>query len=383
MRSIGLGLLLLVAAGSAAAQEAARRDEFDRRDTNNDGRLTQAEYGGHAGNFEAMDCDKNGTLSEREFVDRYNCNDPRRAAAPQDAFAALDRDGNGLIARSEWRGSAEDFNRLDRDGDGVSRREYENPPAAGSAQARFQDLDEDNDGVVSRREWRHETVAFHRADRNADGVITTREYSNLPDATPEEARFDRADANGNGVLERREWSGAEGLERSDRNNDGVITLQEYLNPPPATYRDAFFEEMDHNEDGLLSRWEWHGEPAAFDRRDRNDDGLVTTWEFSHPQPGESTSDVRFRELDRDHDGLIEHSEWTGDWESFLVLDENRDGSVGLHEYLRTRPLDRRFALLDHDRSGTLSKEEWHGDPALFARLDRDRNGRLSRNEFPN
>ena len=112
-------------------------------------------------------------------------------------------------------------------------------------------------------------------------------------------------------------------------------------------------------------------------------GLWTNACCSHPQPGESTSDVRFRELDRDHDGLIEHSEWTGDWESFLVLDENRDGSVGLYEYLRTRPLDRRFALLDHDRSGTLSKEEWHGDPALFTRLDRDRNGRLSRNEFPN
>ena len=68
---LAFGLLLLVAAGSATAQEAARREEFDKRDTNNDGRLTQAEYGGHAGNFEAMDCDKNGTLSEREFVDRY------------------------------------------------------------------------------------------------------------------------------------------------------------------------------------------------------------------------------------------------------------------------------------------------------------------------
>jgi EF hand len=330
MRQPGLGLILFVLATGAAAQD--HRAEFAQRDANRDGRLTLEEYGGHAGNYRAMDCDKNDALSEREFVDRYDCKDQR--------------------------------------------------PAAPGPTDRFQALDSNNDGVLSRPEWRHETVAFHRADRNADGILTRQEYGNLPAPTPEEVRFERADDDGDGVLDRREWDGAEQYERMDRNRDGIVTLHEYLNPPPAAIQDVFFEEMDHNEDGLLSRWEWHAEPAAFESRDRNDDGYITAWEFAHPEPGASTSDVRFRQLDRDGDGSISHTEWDGDWESFLVLDQNRDGTVGLYEYLRTRPLDRRFALLDHDRSGTLSREEWHGDPALFARLDRDGNGRLSREEFP-
>jgi Ca2+-binding EF-hand superfamily protein len=330
MRHIGLGLLLLVAATGAGAQDAAHREEFAKRDTNRDGRLTLEEYGGHPGNFRNMDCDKNDRLSEPEFVNRYDCKESR-TPAPPDAFAKLDRN---------------------------------------------------DDGVLSRGEWKHETVAFHRADRNADGLVTRGEYGNLPKPTPEEVRFERADADGDGVLDRREWSGSEQFERVDRNRDGIVTLHEYLNPPPAELRDAFFEEMDHNEDGLLSRWEWHGDPATFEGRDRNDDGYITAWEFAHPEPGASTSDVRFRQLDRDQDGRITHIEWDGDWESFLVLDQNRDGSVGLYEYLRTRPLDRRFALLDHDRNGSLSREEWHGEPSLFDKLDRDRNGRLSRDEYP-
>jgi Ca2+-binding EF-hand superfamily protein len=332
MRHIGLGLLLLVVSTGAAAQDAAHREEFAKRDGNRDGRLTAEEYGGHPGNFRNMDCDKNGTLSEREFVNRYDCKDTQ--------------------------------------------------PAPGRTADRFQGLDGNNDGVLSRSEWRHETVAFHRADRNADGVVTRSEYGNLPAPTPEEVRFERADKDGDGVLDRREWAGSEQFERMDRNRDGIVTLNEYLNPPPAAIRDAFFEEMDHNEDGLLSRWEWHGEPAGFENRDRNDDGYITASEFTHPEPGASSSDVRFRQLDRDGDGSIGHAEWDGDWESFLVLDQNRDGAVGLYEYLRTRPLDRRFALLDHDRNGSLSREEWHGEPSLFDKLDRDRNGRLGRDEFP-
>lgn len=381
MRHIGLGLLLLAAGTGAAAQNPDHRVEFGKRDANRDGRLSLEEYGGHPGNFQAMDCDRNGTLNENEFVNRYNCKEPQ-PSAPPDAFAQLDRNRDGVVARTEWRGTTDEFNRLDRDGNGISRHEFEHPPVPGSAQSRFQALDSNNDGVLSRREWRDETVAFHRADRNADGLITSREYANLPAPTPEEVRFERADTDADGVLDRREWPG-EQFDRADRNKDGVVTLQEFLNPPPAVFRDAFFEEMDHNEDGLLSRWEWHGEPAAFESRDRNDDGFVTAWEFTHPEPGASSSDVRFRQLDRDHDGRISRTEWDGDWESFLLLDENRDGSVGLYEYLRTRPLDRRFALLDHDRNGAVSREEWHGDPALFARLDRDHNGALSRDEFPN
>jgi Ca2+-binding EF-hand superfamily protein len=286
-----IGLLLFSLAATAGAQD--HRAEFAKRDANRDGQLTLEEYGGHPGNFRAMDCDKNDRLNEREFVNRYDCNDARAAAppaAPLDAFAQLDQNRNGLISRDEWRGTGDEFNRLDRDGNGITRTEYERPPAPGSTADRYQTLDSNNDGVLARVEWRHETVAFHRADRNADGIVTRQEYGNLPAPTPEEVRFERADDDGDGVVERREWDGAAQYERMDRNRDGLVTLQEYLNPPPAAFHDAFFEEMDHNEDGVLSRWEWHGDRASFDDRDRNDDGYVTAWEFANP-PAARTSSI--------------------------------------------------------------------------------------------
>ena len=99
-------------------------------------------------------------------------------------------------------------------------------------EGRFQTKDSNNDGVLSRREWRDEEVAFHLADRNGDGLVTLREYTNLPAVTPAESRFDRADTDGDGVLERGEWRETAEFDRADRNRDGAVTLNEYLNQPP-------------------------------------------------------------------------------------------------------------------------------------------------------
>jgi Ca2+-binding EF-hand superfamily protein len=189
----------------------------------------------------------------------------------------------GVITREEWRGAGEDFNRFDRNNDErVTRGEYAQPLDPSSPEGRFQAKDSSNDGFLSRREWTDEEVAFHRADRSSDGLVTLREYLNLPAATPAESRFDRADTDGDGVLDRREWREATGFDQGDRNRDGVVTLHEYLNQPPLDYREARFDEMDHNGDGLLTRYEWHGDRESFEQMDRNDDGVVTSREFTEP-----------------------------------------------------------------------------------------------------
>jgi Ca2+-binding EF-hand superfamily protein len=160
-----------------------------------------------------------------------------------------------------------------------------------------------------------------------------------------------------------------------------VTLHEYLNQPPADYPEARFDDMDHNGDGILTRYEWHADRESFERMDRNDDGVVTSREFIDPGSLGRRRDVRFRELDRNQDGRISRTEWVGDAEAFRLLDQDVNGVVNLSEYESTWALSRRFRLLDHDGTGDLSREEWPGDRVRFARLDRDRNGLVTRDEY--
>jgi Ca2+-binding EF-hand superfamily protein len=183
-------LLLTFAVTGAWAQTASqmehRRQEFSRRDVNRDGRLSFQEYGGHPGNFDAMDCDRNRVLNRTEFTNRYQCGQPSRAdvrPSETDAFLRWDDNRDGVVSTREWQGTVDEFYRLDRNADGrVSRDEWTRADVdprryAGRVGAadRFTELDTNGDGVVSRREWRGSTLTFNRMDFDDDGVISRRE----------------------------------------------------------------------------------------------------------------------------------------------------------------------------------------------------------------
>ena len=420
MRTLTAAAVLAAPALTLAQVSAARAQTFRERDKNHDGVLTLEEYGGHPGNFHAMDANGDGVLSFDEFVNRYregNQNAPAQAPAtpqvttevpltPVDAFATMDRNGNGVIDRGEWRSdlAPASFARLDRNHDGVVTRD-----ALDSAEARFGQMDVNNNGYINRSEWRGETRSFDAVDRNGDNRVTMDEYLSQAGSFGYgtlESRFAQLDRNHNGWLSRGEWRGEPlAFDIVDRNGDNRITLDEYRNQNtdlqgnPSGYgssdREARFARMDRNRDGVVSRYEW-SESIPFSDVDRDRDGVVTLNEYlnarvvyEEPYGGnDQYSQSQFRALDRNGSGYIERREWPYDYAEFDRMDRNGDGRLSMSEYQDTGGMTQQgtydtFRRMDRNGDGVISRREWDGTSQSFSAYDRNGDGVISRDEFLN
>ena len=170
------------------------------------------------------------------------------------------------------------------------------------AQMRFAAMDSNNDGVITRDEWRGSDRAFRNQDWNGDGVLSGHEVRpgarrqswdedwNRDGRVDNEdrdiaQRFRGYDTNGDGRVSAREWPNDPRLYyRLDTNDDGFLTMQEYK----AGYRfDAQggpaygFSNLDRNRDGWITRSEWQMSAAEFDRIDTNHDNRINQNEFEH------------------------------------------------------------------------------------------------------
>ena len=92
----------------------------------------------------------------------------KRSDARQPSLGGMDRNGDGAISRSEWRGSESEFRRQDWNNDGVLSGD-EVAAATSATVADFSTLDQDGNGRVTVQEWRR---AFNRLDNNRDGALT-------------------------------------------------------------------------------------------------------------------------------------------------------------------------------------------------------------------
>lgn len=134
------------------------------------------------------------------------------------------------------------------DSEAVNRNQGANPD-----QTRFEEMDVNNDGVVSRREWRGNQVSFDNQDWNNDGILSGDELepaaargrgrgrgqqvnrgnqgNRANQAARRAERFEDLDVNGNGRIEPREWDGTvAAFNRLDANNDNVIARAEMVGP---------------------------------------------------------------------------------------------------------------------------------------------------------
>ena len=217
---------------------------------------------------------------------------------------------------------------------------------------RFQGMDRNNDGVITREEWRGNQRAFDNHDWNGDGRLSGEE---VRPGAQRNSRWEEADHQAN-------WR--------ERN---------------LSWTRSAFTNLDHNRDNRISPNEWHYDVETFRRVDSNRDNALNLNEFL----GEGVDDVRgtdFDDIDYNNDGWVSKAEWLGGTTEFNRLDRNRDGRLSRFEVVGSTPnltTYNEFQNLDFDRDGRLERSEWHWSNASFNSRDTNRDGVLTAQEFDN
>jgi len=214
------------------------------------------------------------------------------------------------------------------------------------APMRFQGLDTNRDGRISRAEWRGSDQSFRQHDWNGDGMLSgdevrpgaARQWGEDDDfdqtRRPEfrnwtERGFANLDRDRDGRVQRSEWFyDREGFIRADRNHDNVLTRAEFLATDVDADREDRFEYLDVNKNRRIERSEWHASRDAFNWLDRNHDGVLSRTEVV----GENIAEADlFAGLDANSDNLVTPNEWQWSRRSFARQDQNGDGQLTRRE----------------------------------------------------
>jgi EF hand domain-containing protein len=214
---------------------------------------------------------------------------------------------------------------------------------------RFQALDDNKDGRITRDEWDGNERSFRNHDWNGDGVLSGNEVrpgaqrvTELADHDPNRfernlnwsrANFTSLDHNRDGRLAANEWHfDLETFRRVDADRNNSISLQEFLGEGVEDVRDNSFDDMDWNNNGRVERAEWFGGSAEFNRLDVNRDGVLSRYEVVGGQDTSFDTYDQFQNLDYDRNGTLSRAEWHWSNNSFAVRDRNRDGLISRQEF---------------------------------------------------
>jgi len=180
-------LTLATAAGVAIAQQAGtdqeRPNRMQRADTDNDGRISRAEFvDGRIGRLTALDANRDGSVSAEEMQGQREA---RRSEHADRRFARMDANGDGSVTRAEFDAAAEA--RPER-GERAGRRHGPRGPhrAGGPHEARGEGR-ERGPIVIAEAQAKAEQ-GFARIDTDSDGYVTAEEQRAAHEARRETRR---------------------------------------------------------------------------------------------------------------------------------------------------------------------------------------------------
>jgi Ca2+-binding EF-hand superfamily protein len=150
-----------------------------------------------------------------------------------------------------------------------------------------------------------------------------------------------------------------------------------------------FADLDRNHNGRIERGEWRGSPRSFAIHDWNNDGVLSGDEVrtgAVPPPDSLEADDynmsandRFAYLDVNNNGYIDRNEWDGSLDTFYDLDSNNDNRISRAELNRGRRAN--FAALDANGDGRITLGEWAWSHRSFDDMDTNKDGVITRDEF--
>jgi len=150
-----------------------------------------------------------------------------------------------------------------------------------------------------------------------------------------------------------------------------------------------FSDLDRNRNGVIERNEWRGSPRSFQIHDWNNDGVLSGDEVRNGAnpPADSieaedynmSAGDRFAYLDVNNNGYIDRNEWDGSLDTFYQLDRNGDNRITRAEMNGGRRGT--FQTLDTNGDNRITLGEWQWSHRSFDQMDTNGDGVITRDEF--
>lgn len=205
-------------------------------------------------------------------------------------YSYMDKNRDGKVTKKEWTSGSASFKERDDNNDGVLsgdelrvsyKGKKENLSFQETLQMRFEEIDINNDNIISTWEWPSQRRYFDQLDDNGDRTLTRVEFRDRKDETLD--AFSTLDKNRNGVVSKKESQLSDNaFNQLDANRDGQLTRNEYYDKqasvPGATTN---FNSLDRNKDGILSPFEWYGSQAEFKAADTDKNRVITVIEYNN------------------------------------------------------------------------------------------------------
>jgi len=220
--------------------------------------------------FSELDINQNDVIEKAEWLQA------------EEAFERLDTNGDESLSNEEFLVLSE------------SKEQRRLVDSAIEREARFEELDENADGTVSREEWDIAHDTFLKADTDANSFISAEEFLAITpihhdDVTTveKEARFQELDTDQDGQISQDEWEvGHDRFAAADIDGDELVSLDEFLSLTelngkeiPTEQKEERFVEIDSDEDSYITQAEWDAAHDRFAVIDTDKDELITKEEF--------------------------------------------------------------------------------------------------------